>query len=149
MSKDFDPNYKQIIVNFRVGQKVVVFNHQNNVLFLRRSARTERAGGWDFPGGGLENEEPDEGIRREAREEASIELGSIKPVGFITHDREEPNARTLIIGYVALWLSGEVQLSWEHDEYKWLSVEQALQVDLPQGHRKFLKLAIAELNSLP
>lgn len=149
MSKDFDPNYKQVSVNFRVGQKVVIFNHQNQILFLRRSDKTERAGGWDFPGGGLENEEPDEGIKRETREEASIEITSIRPVGFITHDREEPNFRTLIIGYVARWLSGEVQLSWEHDEYHWLSVEEALRIDLPQGHRKFLDLAIAELNNLP
>lgn len=68
----FNPNHIQEIINFRVGQKAVVFNFEGKILFLRRSNKCTRAGGWDFPGGGLENEQPTEGIKREAREEAGI-----------------------------------------------------------------------------
>lgn len=139
-------NYSQgssATINFKVGQKVVVFNQDKQLLFLKRSAKSSRPGGWDFPGGGLEKEEPIEGIKREAREEANIEITDIKPTVLVTHDREEPSMRTLIIGYVGRLESGEVKLSFEHDEFKWLSIEEALKVDLPEGHRKFLEAAIA------
>lgn len=125
-----------------MAQKVVIFNNENKILFLRRSAMTKRAGGWDFPGGALENEEPNEGIKREAREEANIEITDLKPVGFATYDRKEPKMRTLMIGYMANLKSGEVELSWEHDEYKWLAIDDAQKVDLPKDLMKFLETSI-------
>lgn len=143
--KNFDPHYQPTIVNFRVGQKVLVFNQAGQILFLRRSSKTERAGGWDFPGGGLENEQPEEGIQREALEEANIQITDVQPVATITHDRNEPNSKTLIIGYTAKLKSGEVELSWEHDDFKWLTVGEALEMDLPDGHKKFLRAAITRL----
>lgn len=138
----YNPNHIQQVINFRVGQKVVVFDSDNKILFLRRSNKCTRAGGWDFPGGGLENEEPDEGIRREAREEAGIEIREVIPVTSISHESKDPGIRILLIGYVAKLKSGKIKLSWEHDDYRWLTAEEAVKVDLPKGHRKFLKAAI-------
>ncbi|MBP6979488.1 NUDIX hydrolase [Candidatus Curtissbacteria bacterium] len=138
----FDPNYKPIMISFRVAQKVVIFNSENKILFLRRSSMTKRAGGWDFPGGALENEEPDEGIIRETREEANIEIIKLQPIGFATYNRKEPKMRTLMIGYMADLKSGEVKLSWEHDEYRWFSINDAQKNDLPKDLKKFLKTSI-------
>lgn len=127
---------------FVVGQKVVVFNPQSQILFLKRSAQTSRPGGWDFPGGRLEDEDPIAGIKREAREEAAIELKNIRPLTLVTHEGEDPTKRVLVVGYSAELESGEVKLSWEHTEFKWLNIEEAQAVDLPEGHRQFLKVAL-------
>ena len=138
----YNPNHSQEVINFRVGQKVVIFNAEGKILFLRRSEKCTRAGGWDFPGGGLENEDSIEGIKREAGEESGIEISEVSPVSSISHDSKEPGVRALLIGYVAKLKSGEVKLSWEHDDHKWLEIDEALKVDLPEGHRRFLEAAI-------
>lgn len=138
----FDPNYKETPINFHVGQKVVVFNSENRILFLKRSALSSRPGGWDFPGGGLENEDPLDGVKREAREEASIEITDVHPLAVASHETTEPRTRKLVIGYVGRWKSGEVKLSWEHDEFRWLSIDEALKIELPIGHTTFLKAAV-------
>lgn len=145
MSSQQSLNYQPLI--FRVGQKAVVFNEDLKILFLKRSATSSRPGGWDFPGGGLEAEEPVEGVKREAREEAAIEIENVKPLAVITHDREQANEKTLIIGYIANLKSGEVELSHEHDECRWLTIDEARAMDLPEGHRKFLEAAIAEIKN--
>ncbi|MDH5533113.1 MAG: NUDIX hydrolase [Candidatus Pacebacteria bacterium] len=139
---EYNPDHVSVIVNFRVGQKVVVFNSNNEILFLKRSNKCARAGGWDFPGGALEEEEAEEGIVRETREETGLEIEDVAPISLITHLRDDPQSSILLIGYKANLKSGEVRLSWEHDQYKWVSVEEALKIDLPEGHRKFLKAAI-------
>lgn len=138
----FDPNHTPSTTYFKVGQKVVVFNSQVEILFLRRSAKCSRAGGWDFPGGGLENEQPLAGIKRETKEEANIEITSVYPTSSITYENVDSDIQTLTIGYTARLESGEVQLSWEHDEFRWLSIEEALMLDLPKGHKLFLEKAI-------
>ncbi|MCB9813551.1 MAG: NUDIX domain-containing protein [Pseudomonadales bacterium] len=138
----YNPNHSQEVINYLVGQKVVIFNSEGQILFLRRSEKCTRAGGWDFPGGGLENEQPTEGIKREAREEVGIEVSGLKPVALISHESKEPGVRVLLVGYVAYLKSGNVKLSWEHDAHKWLKIDEALKVDLPEGHRKFLDAAI-------
>jgi len=38
--------------------------------------------------------------------------------------------------------SGEVKLSWEHDEYRWFSINDAQKNDLPKDLKKFLKTSI-------
>jgi len=143
MSSVFDPNYVPVLINFRIGQKVIVFNSKNEILFLRRSEKVGRAGGWDFPGGALEDETPEEGIAREAAEEAGIVIRDIHPVATVVHDREEKNTKTLMIGYIAnLSSDNKVELSWEHDQFEWLAVDEAVKVALPSDHAKFLKAAI-------
>jgi 8-oxo-dGTP diphosphatase len=139
---EYNPNHVSVIVNFRVGQKVVVFNSKKEILFLKRSDKCARAGGWDFPGGALEEELAEEGIIRETREEAGIEIKDIQPISLITHLRDDSQSSILLIGYKANLKSGEVKLSWEHDQFKWVSIEDALKIDLPEGHKKFLNAAI-------
>lgn len=97
----YNPNHIPVIVNFRVGQKVVIFNSKKESLFLRRSDKCARAGGWDFPGGALEEEEAVEGIIRETREEAGVEIEDIQLISLISHLRKDPQPSVLLIGYKA------------------------------------------------
>lgn len=138
----YDPNYQHKIINFRVGQKVVVFNSEGEILFLRRSAKCARPGGWDFPGGGLDDEDPIDGIKREAMEEAGIDLTEISPISLVAHDRKGANEKTLIIGYMAIMAEGKVKLSWEHDHFEWISINDSAHLELPDTHKKILEEAV-------
>jgi 8-oxo-dGTP diphosphatase len=139
---DFDPNYQSPNITFIVGQKAVIFNDQDEILFLRRSEKVGRAGGWDFPGGRLEHEQPVAGLKREIWEETQLTVQEIQPIGVVVREPREPDQNLLVIGYMANWQSGEVTLSWEHTAFQWLNHEQALGLDLPEHHQTFLKSAI-------
>ncbi|NAW96425.1 NUDIX domain-containing protein, partial [Vibrio sp. V42_P2S4T144] len=58
---------------------LILVNHHQELLLIHR-VRNDRQY-WVFPGGNVEaGEEPVEAAKREAREETSIELGSVKKV---------------------------------------------------------------------
>lgn len=140
--KDYDPNYKQVTVNAVVGGKAVVFDKTGSILILRRSDKCTRAGGWDFPGGGLDyGEDPLQGVIREIEEEASLQVTDLKPIDVIS-SISTSNEFIVTIGYKAVATSNTVQLSWEHDQFKWVSKEEALNLELPPMHRRFLKYAL-------
>lgn len=51
---------------------------------LKRSDKTKRAHGWDLAGGGLdEGEDPREGIAREIKEEAGLDVKNIFSIAVI------------------------------------------------------------------
>jgi ADP-ribose pyrophosphatase YjhB (NUDIX family) len=64
----------------------VVFNSENKVLLLEHSFRS--GSGWVSPGGFIEaNEQPEEAIKREIFEEASLEIRNLKLVSIRTRLR--------------------------------------------------------------
>jgi 8-oxo-dGTP diphosphatase len=123
---------------FLIGQKAIVFDNNSNILLLRRSQKTPRPGGWDFIGGGLnKNESAIDGIKREIKEEAGINVVNIKPIT-ITNHKEEKDSVVLIF-YSAKAKSKKVKLSWEHDDYKWVSKKDILKLKIPTAMRKIIK----------
>lgn len=138
----YDPNYRETPVLSIVGQKVVVFNQNGQVLVLRRSEKSSRPGGWDFPGGGLNlGEDPTEGIIRETLEETQLTITDIAPI-HVAASSNNKGEFVVTVGYQARTTQSVPQLSWEHDAYQWLSREEALQLELPPMHRAFLEKAL-------
>lgn len=138
----YDPNYIEARVLAQVGQKIVIFNQDNEILFLKRSEKVPRAGGWDFPGGGLEyGEDPTLGIVREVAEETQLLISQVRPVHLMSVVNGDDEF-VVLVGYAGETLSSEVKLSWEHTEYRWLKVDQTFEIDLPNVHRTFLEKAI-------
>lgn len=135
---DFDPNFVPQKECALIAQKAVVLNSSGEVLLLKRSEKTSRAGGWDFPGGGLENgEDPVEGIRREILEETRLEVADVRPV-FATSFNEDADF-VVMIGYRTYTKSDDVVLNWEHNEYKWVTMEEALNSELPDLLKTIIK----------
>lgn len=126
--------------------KIVVVNEQGQVLVLWRSDKTPMPGRVDLPGGGVDfGEDPAEGVVREAREEAGVSVNNIRIVeayGFILQDKYY-----LMLGYVGLVESSEVKLSWEHDRYAWMDLEEVLSLDgWQERHLRILTSAKSVLN---
>jgi len=105
---------------FCVGQKAFI-NKEGKVLILHDPVE-----GLDFLGGKVQEGETDlhEALKREVREETGLEIEIVEP--FFTWYNEFPanhrNAgkKVFLVGFRCEYISGEVKLSDEHDEYRWI-----------------------------
>ena len=103
----------------------LVIDDEGRVLLARRKF-DPRAGKWDVPGGFLEeDEEPLDGLRRELREEAGVEIEPLELAG-IWADRygggDEPTA-TLNLYWTARIASGEPTPADDVSELRWFSLD--------------------------
>lgn len=136
---DYDPNYVAKKTYLLVGQKAIILNNQKQILVLQRSEKSGGGGKWSLPGGGLEaKEEPFAAIEREITEETKLRISQVTPFSLRTYTTDE-NDFVLIIGYICLSSSEAVVLNWEHDNYKWLTKEEALTLDLSEDGRFFIE----------
>jgi ADP-ribose pyrophosphatase YjhB (NUDIX family) len=134
---EYDPNYVPKKVYFLAGLKCLVFNSEGKILLLKRSDKVPRSGQWNLVGGSLEDDEdPVEGLKREAKEEADLELLEIQPIfTTVIKDGIEP---VLIIAYRAKASSNNVTINWEHDGFVWATKEEALKLDLTDLTKKII-----------
>lgn len=115
--------------------KTIVLNPAGQVLLMRRSRTDDRRPGeWDFPGGGVDGQEDfAAAAARELSEEAGIvgEPAELKLV-YTATEPWEPTDESINRFLFALHVPADtaVTLSFEHDEYKWIDVDTALQ-DFP------------------
>ncbi len=119
----------------KIVAKAVVLNADGHVLLLRRSKTdTHRAGHWDFPGGANEpSEDLIAGVAREVYEETglTIQQSGLTLVYAATEPWAPSNESVTRLLFVARCPSeSRVTLSFEHDDYKWVDVAQAL-ADFP------------------
>lgn len=136
----YDPNYKSKKVYALVGQKALIINNQSQILILQRSEKSGAGGKWSLPGGGLDyGENSEEGIIREIREETNLTITNLKPLKICTYVHKDDFI--VIIGYVCQATSNAVKLNWEHDSYKWVSKEGALQLELAEDARRLIEYA--------
>ena len=113
--------------------KALLADSSNNVLILNRGlTHPNFPGHHDLPGGEVEQDESwDAAVAREIQEEAgiSINVNQLRKV----FERQYP--AVLHVLYIGS-LDNErpdVNLSWEHSGYRWMPVEELLDLPLPDG----------------
>ncbi len=114
-------------MNLQVGVKALI-EHNGEYLFLRRS-KDFKAGAqaWDIPGGRIEASEPlYDALAREVFEETGLRVDSVHTL-LAAQDIfvPEKDLRVVRLTY-AVNASGEIRLSSEHDEYRWMSARAVL-----------------------
>ena len=92
------------------------------VLAMRRAAIKDAGPGlWETLSGRLDaGEDPVAAVQREIMEECGLEV-ALEPCPVTVYTAERKGLPMVVIVYKALYVSGEVVLSDEHDEYAWLS----------------------------
>jgi 8-oxo-dGTP diphosphatase len=122
----------KILNNVRLIQKCIVVNHDGKILALKRAVDDHsRGGNWDLPGGGYEQgEDVLEAIKREIKEEAGLTVNLLTPIFFTNKIGEKEGffQGDTVFGmcYACSDWSGELVLSDEHTEYRWISPEDFL-----------------------
>jgi 8-oxo-dGTP diphosphatase len=110
--------------------KTVVQNKDGDVLLLRRSKTDKRRPGeWDFPGGGVEpGEEIMVGAVREIQEEAGLVVptNKLQLLYAETTFYEEYDESVTRLLFATAVDTNAVQLSFEHEEFKWVDIDTAL-----------------------
>ncbi len=125
-----------------VGGKAVVYDKKGRILIMRRSEMSAvNPGMWDFPGGKLEiGEDPREGVKREIIEETGLKPYKVEPLDVVSFFNTNKQF-VVVVGYSAYVRSNQVTLSLEHDQYMWVTEQEAVKIPLPQRHLRFLKRA--------
>lgn len=112
----------------RIAVSGYILNKRGEILLLRRAAHDSMPGAWEVPGGGLEfGEKPEDGVKREVKEESGLEVTVIKPLG-ITHSlslKKGIQKDILRIGFLCQALDTEkITLSPDHDAYQWINPDK-------------------------
>lgn len=139
MNKHIKPSHNHY---FSLTVKALIKNPQGQYLFIQRSEKCSSPLKWSLPGGRLENEDPQEGITREIYEETQLEVDNLLPAK-ITSFKAEDGTRVVIIYYTCdLRKNIDPILNWEHDNYKWLSLIDALNLDLTSNTKSVINSLI-------
>ena len=124
-----------------VTQKVIIFNKQGKVLAIHRTKTAPSSPGkWDLPGGSLNfGEEPKKGIAREAREETGLLIDNIMPFEVWSKVNKQLGDFWVTIAYTANTKTEKVKLSFEHNAFKWVTLEEFLKLRTPEKLNYFVK----------
>lgn len=112
------------VINVTAG--IILDN--DRVLITRRAPKENFAGGWEFPGGKIEeNESPEACLVRELKEELNISVSVGNLCSEVTHDYDMFTVN--LMAYYCTILDGKIQVS-VHDQYKWVKIHNLLDYKL-------------------
>jgi len=106
-----------------------VIKHEGRFLACRRAEHKSLAGKWEFPGGKVEPDETDQNaLKREILEElqVEIEVGALVAISYSTTSGIEMHS------YFATLKDGAPVSSSDHDEFRWLKVEELPKLEWPE-----------------
>lgn len=117
--------------------KAVMFDDEGRVLILKRNTRfvnKQSPWEWDLPGGHIKKGESDvKGLQREIREETDLFI-SRAPDWF------------MLDGYTRFFVikswSGDISLSNEHTEYKWINPNDISNYNIGEVYEKAIQQAV-------
>ncbi|MCC7160655.1 NUDIX domain-containing protein [Candidatus Nomurabacteria bacterium] len=131
-------------MELQVGVKVLLKNKDGKYLVLQRSEEKYPGVGakWDIPGGRIN---PGfslmENLKREVMEETGLEITG-EPKLITAQDILKTDKHVVRLTYLG-FADGEVKLSDEHKEYKWLSLEDLKNLE-PMD--RYFKEVLSSLN---
>ena len=128
---------EQPVEHYFVAAKAIVTDDTGQMLtMLRGKAAPTNPLHWDLPGGILEyGEELDQCVIRETREEAGIEIDTPRVFHAVARKNAIGEFWTTIY-FAARARTQDITISWEHDEHRWISPEEFLNLQSPQRIRE-------------
>jgi 8-oxo-dGTP diphosphatase len=123
---------------FRLACYGLIQNSQGETLLIQRPANKHFPNQWELPGGKLDTAEtPGQAVRREALEETGLAVTPLSLAGAVEHEVKGFHVIMLILK--CRLDGGTIQLSDEHQSFRWLPPEQIRQLDLTPQLRKFFE----------
>lgn len=131
-NKEATHNHVPAIGHFLGGVAALIVDPENDTYLLLKRAATKdfAAGAWECVTGRVDQGEGfDEAVVREVREEVGLEIVPAYILGTTHFYRGTAVAENELIGVIYLCTltdSAAITISEEHDEYRWLTGQQAL-----------------------
>lgn len=131
--------YNTLTMRQRVNVVAIIHNSKDEILLCKQTQTGVYPGQWSIPGGGVEEGEGLEGaLRREVREEVSLEIDEIRPFIFGDDIRDKQGkdgvVETIHMIYLLFdcWVVNlkEVVLNDELEEYAWVAIKRLKDFDL-------------------
>lgn len=135
-----------------VAVAAIIENNKGEILLIKRSPSIiEYPNYWEDVGGRLkQSESPEDGLRREIREETGItDIEIIKPLTMFHVFRKgikKPENELVGISYWCKTNSKKITLSHEHSDYKWLSPCKAFDLTEHPALKSYIQIYIDERN---
>ena len=140
-------------VKQRIAMKAVVLDGEGRILILREAESGyedgTQGGLWGLMGGRIEpGENWLEGLKREVKEEAGIEIDYIKPIYIGEWRPVIQGQETQIVAVFNLCKikSGEVKLSEEHSDYVWMKKSDLAEYRFMDPDDKVIEAAFQEVS---
>ncbi len=133
-------NKEESIVKAIVCTKVLVWNSEKTKFLMLLRGKTAPYGPltWDLAGGDVEqSEQLIQSAIREVKEESGMDVSNLESI-FVYLDYQ-PDETILTVFYECITSSEDVAISWEHDEYRWLTYEEAKMLTLRPKIKAFLE----------
>jgi len=127
--------------HFGIATKAIIKNQEGKYLVLFKSEIEDiNPNEIDIPGGRLEfGEDVEAGLKREIREEINLTVNIEKPSRVWSLLKDD--LHLVGITFLATYFEGSVNLSDEHNSYRWVTKEEILDGDYPNWIKKeFLSL---------
>lgn len=112
-------------MQYYLAVKGIIRRNDGKILVLKRSGRDDhKPGVWETVGGGMDREEtPQTGLQREILEETGLEVEVQEPFNVFTFKKDTGEFK-IGITFLCKYLGGEVTLSDEHNEYRWIDPKE-------------------------
>jgi 8-oxo-dGTP diphosphatase len=113
--------------NFSLAAKAFIVEKEKVLLIKRRPNDADKPGRWDLPGGRIgSDEDPEEGLKREVKEETGIEIEILAALSTRHFTRDDGQVITGI-NYLCKTTkpNQKIILSEEHTEYTWEEIKAA------------------------
>ena len=117
-------------MELQVGVKIILQNKEGKYLVILRSAikYPEAGAKWEVGGGRINPGTPLlENLKREVMEETGLEITG-EPKLIAAQDILRPTKHIVRLTYIG-YGDGEVKLSEEHTDYKWLNREELIKIE--------------------
>lgn len=132
----------------RIVTTVIIYNSEGKFLVVKRAPHKKvHPNKWSVPGGGLTIDDyinlptpyagqwyssVEKGMQREIKEEVAVAIGEPKYLLNITFIRPD-KVPVLVLSYYAPYISGDVKLDEDAVEFRWVTLEEAKQLDFIEG----------------
>jgi 8-oxo-dGTP diphosphatase len=113
------------MVKFGIAVKAFIVDDKDMLLIIKREPNeVQMPSIWELPGGRLElGEDPFFGLKRETKEETSIDIDIVEPLTVQHFTRKDGQIITMLI-FFCRPLSHDVKLSKEHTDFDWIDLKK-------------------------
>jgi 8-oxo-dGTP diphosphatase len=125
-------------MKYLVAVKAIIKNTEGKILVLKRSEIDDhKPNVWETVGGGMDQAEtPQTALVREVFEETGLTVSVGRPFNVFTFTKDNGEFK-IGITFECTYESGEVVLSHEHTEYRWIRPEEFVSLEsVPSLHEE-------------